>query len=302
MTGDGQDPKDAFTGPSVDAWPAVKPVNLRNLEEIKEVDDAPRASRLGALVLASLATAAIVTATFVANRGDGAPAISKVDPLAALVASARNEAPVERIDGSELKFPAVLSDAEEPTTALAAVKDERGRLVPQTSSAEPPGPPPAADRLPVVPLPVGNLLGATPVTTEPKDPLTALAANASKVPEGAALAPPGSQGGYELQVASFKTQQEAEALVEDLRRRGHRAYRQAAYVPNRGLWHRVRIGPFDSRGEALRYKTQFEQNERLTPFLIDPAKVKRAEEIRRQKLREEERRRRGAKAVVRLVD
>ena len=274
----------------------MEPVNVRNLEQIQE-QDAHGASRLGALILGSLATAAIVTAFVVVTRKGGPPAVSSADPLAALVASAQNEPPAERLQGQDVRFPGVLSDNERPTTALAAVKDERGRLVVQPPPSGSVTPPPATERLPVVPLPVGTLLGATPVTTTPKDPLTAMAADASRVPDDAELAPPGSDGGFQLQVASFKDQNEADKLVDDLRRRGHRAFRQAAYVPARGLWHRVRIGPFKNRFEANRYKGEFERNERMSPFLVDPAKVKQAEEQRAVRVAAEEKRRKKASVI-----
>jgi cell division septation protein DedD len=141
-------------------------------------------------------------------------------------------------------------------------------------------PPPASDRLPVVPLPVGTLLNASPVITSPRDALTDLAANAAAAKTDAELAPEGNDAGFQLQVASFKEQAEADKAVEDLRRRGHRAFRQAAHVPERGLWHRVRIGPFKTKLEALKYKERFERTERIAPFLVDPEKVKQAEEQR----------------------
>jgi DedD protein len=145
-------------------------------------------------------------------------------------------------------------------------------------------PPPAADRLPVVPLPVGDLLGATAVTMEPKDDLTTLAAGVSKVPDGTTLAQPGMEGGFQLQVASFKEPADAAKLVDDLRRRGHRAYSQAAQVPDRGIWHRVRVGPFKTKFEAMKYKADFQRQERVSPFVVDPDKVKQAEEIRAMRL------------------
>ncbi len=171
-----------------------------------------------------------------------------------MVKSAKNSsAPAEQLDGHDVTFPGILSDSRTPTTALAAVKDERGRLVEQPGvdpGAAPSGPPPATDRLPVVPLPVGTLLSATPVTTDPKDSLTVMAHSASALADGAERAPAGMEGGYQLQVASYRDQADADRLVEDLRKRGHRAFRLAAYLPERGLWQRVRIGPFKSKFEA----------------------------------------------------
>ncbi|HYO95289.1 MAG TPA: SPOR domain-containing protein, partial [Polyangiaceae bacterium] len=83
---------------------------------------------------------------------------------------------------------------------------------------------------------------------------------------------------------------DADQLVADLRRRGHRAFRQAAYVPERGLWHRVRVGPFKSRLEAQKYKLEFERAERVSPFLVDPQKVKQADEIRAARVAAQDRR------------
>lgn len=256
-------------------------VNVRNLEQIQEGDTKPRASRLGALALASLASAAIAVSFVVMNKRPGPASASSADPLAELLASAKADGPAERLERTDVTFPGVLSDAEQPTTALAAVKDARGRLVVQPDAElAPTAPPPATDRLPVAPLPVGALLGATSVTNDPKDRLTQMAAGAARSQEDAELSPAGMDGGFQLQVASFKDQADADRLVEDLRRRNHRAFRQAAYVPDRGLWYRVRIGPFKSRFEAQRYKVEFEKTERVSPFVVDPEKVKQAEQLR----------------------
>jgi cell division septation protein DedD len=269
----------------------MQSVNVRNLEQIQEQDAVPRRSRFAALLLAALASGAIVTSSVVMAKRQGPAAVSSADPLSELVTSAGSQTPAERLDGHEVSFPSLLSDRERPTTALAAVKDERGRLVSQPVSAPIPGePPPPTDRLPVVPLPVGTLLNATPVTTEPKDKLTNLAADAARAAEAPGgsdprnQAPPGADGGYQLQVASFKDPVEADKVVDELRRRGHRSFRQAAYVPDRGLWHRVRIGPFKSRFEAQKYKLEFERTERMSPFLVDPEKVKQAEQSRALKV------------------
>lgn len=261
-------------------------VNVRNLEQIQEQDSA-RPSRIGTLLLVSLAGAAVVTAFVMMSKKGGAPARSTQDPLAALVAETKSDAaPAEALDGKDVSFPRILSDDATPTTALAAVKDERGRLVKQEAEgpAVPGAPPPATDRLPVVPLPVGTLLNSSPVITNPRDSLTDLAASAAAAKTDAELAPEGMDGGFQLQVASFKEQADADRAVEDLRKRGHRAFRQAAHVPDRGLWHRVRIGPFKTKLEALKYKEKFERTERIAPFLVDPEKVKQAEEQRAARL------------------
>jgi len=90
--------------------------------------------------------------------------------------------------------------------------------------------------------------------------------------EGAEI-PPGTPGGHQLQVSSFKTQEEADRFASALRRRGHRAYIEPANVPGRGLWYRVRIGPFKYRHSAVIYRQEFEAKERLVTFIVDPPKT-----------------------------
>jgi cell division septation protein DedD len=188
--------------------------------------------------------------------------------------------------GHDVTFPTLLSDARRPTTALEAVRDQRGGGAPApalSGSAAPPlpftlapgaptTPPPAADRLPVVPLPAQQVLQTSPVAAVPGDTLTAMAKHVSR-DEGAETAPTGTPGGYQLQVSSFKTQPEADAFAAALRRRGHKAYVEPAQVKGRGLWYRVRIGPFKYKHSAVVYRQEFEQKERIVTFIVDPPKV-----------------------------
>jgi cell division septation protein DedD len=212
---------------------------------------------------------------------------SEADPLAALVAKAKSadkKDDVAEVDPADVTFPSLLSDTREPTTAAVAVKNARGRLIDPAKTAkvapEAAVPPPAADQLPVVPLPAGDVLTSTSVTTQPKDDMTSLAAKLSQPQLPDQYAPPGSEGGFQLQVASFKKPEDADRFVQQLRNRGHSAFRQAAYVADRGLWHRVRIGPFKSKYSAKRYQKEFEAKERMSTFIVDPAKVKRRAMIR----------------------
>ena len=268
----------------------MESVNVRNLEQIQESDNRKRSSRLGTLLLASMGGAALVIVGVMSAHRSGPPARSSADPLAALVADAKHDKaePAEKLDGRDVTFPGILSDDGQPTTALAAVKDSHGRLVKQTpdspASGAPSSPPPPTDKLPVVPLPAGSLLSATAVTNDPKDQLTELAADASRVSKDATLAPEGAPGGYQLQVASFKNQADADAFVADLRRRGHHAYRQAAYVTGKGLWQRVRIGPFKTKYAAEKYKKKLAAKERAMSYVIDPHTEKLMKEIHDAKL------------------
>jgi DedD protein len=209
----------------------------------------------------------------------------------------------------EVTFPGLLSDEGSPTTALAAVKGgspkapatgapppalaasplagTTGTTGTTTAAADPtaaialnvraadPGSAaaPSGDRLPVVPLPAQNVLGASPVVTRPRDTLTRAASDAvESASSSTAAAPAGKEGGYQLQVSSFRTQAEADTFSGQLRARGHKAYVVEAHVPGRGTWYRVRIGPFTSQHAAASYRSGFEGREHVVPFIVPPSK------------------------------
>lgn len=263
----------------------MKPVSVRNLEYIQE-DTRARGPRFGTLLLASLGGGALVLTAMMTMERQQPSAVGDEDALGQLVLQAQKHKEVapERVRQDDVSFPGLLSDEPKPSTVLAAVKDERGRLVEQTPEPPAGSAPQGADALPSVPLPAGNLLESTKVTQEPQDALTQLAAEKASVGDGAPLAEAGAEGGFQIQVASFQKQGEAEEFVRELRQRGHHAYRQAAYVANRGLWHRVRIGPFKTSQEAAKYKSGFEKKEQMSTFLVDPEKVKRQQDARDAKL------------------
>lgn len=265
------------------------PVNLRNLERIQE-GVPTRWSRWSTLFLALSGSVAIGAVGFAMRSHKGPPKAATVDPLTVLVAEAQaKKAPVNEIVASEVTFPEVLSDSEARTTALVSVKDKSGKLVAAETEAEPEDSAAndaALEQLPVVPLPAGTLLGQTKVSTGAEDELMRISVHASEVPSDAPLAEPGSEGGFMIQVASFQQQEDADAFAQELRRRGHRAFRQAANVPGRGVWHRVRVGSFKTKYEAGMYKKKLEDVERVTALVIDPEKVERQEQARAQKLAE----------------
>ncbi|AUX22894.1 hypothetical protein SOCEGT47_034100 [Sorangium cellulosum] len=250
---------------------------VRNLEEIQEEDPGARPSRAGALVLASLGGACIVFAAVALLRAPAREMPVSADPLGDLVARAHpagvKVAPRRATIGEDVTFPALLSDAENPTTALEAVRDRKAAKAEEPGpppDAEP-GPPPAADRLPVVPLPAQHVLEPAVGEVPPNDTLTAMARHVAR--EEGPETDRGGPGGYQLQVSSFKDPGDAEGFAAALRRRGHKAYVEPAYVKGRGLWHRVRIGPFKYKRSAVIYRQEFEAKERLVTFIVDPPKT-----------------------------
>ncbi len=255
-------------------------MDLRNLDQIQE-QDSGSSRGLGPWLLGAGGVAAIVLAMVMSMPEKHVAAESTEDPLAELLAKAREveAAPADQLSPDNASFAQILTDKERPSTALVAVKGANGRLIepPEKEAAERqlPAPPPPADTLPVVPLPVGKLLDSTKLTAQPQDGLAGLAAEYAQLPPGSQRAEPGSPGDYQIQVAAFPDKKEADAYVEELRLRGHRAHAVAVVLPNRGLWYRVRIGPFKEKGKALAYKVEFERKESMAALLIDPEKVER---------------------------
>lgn len=253
----------------------MQSVNYRNLEQIREDTGRGKGTTLLAIILLVAGCSAVVIAFVVGANSRGKTRESNQDPLAELAAKSRADGiSPDRLQG-RLGFPSVLSDAERPTTALAAVKDDKGRLIAETAASAEVTPAPLGSTFASTPIPAGDLLRATSVTTQPKDELTRLAVTLSQPSETSEVAPEGHEGGFQIQVASFRSAEDANSFVDDLRKRGHKAYKQPAYVPDRGLWHRVRIGPFKTKYDATLYKVQLEKAEKIAGFVVDPEHQKR---------------------------
>lgn len=263
--------------------------SVRNLEQIQEADDGGRTPRGVTILLVALGGACVVFAGLALGGRRAAPDVKKADPLGALVLQAKAERTSPKptdLATKDVTFPGILSDERSPTTALAAVKPAPGsRPAKAEAPAEPAvlaarpmaatddgaKPPPAADKLPVVPLPAQHVLEASPVVTRPRDALTRAATDAAQLSASAGpAAPAGRDGGYQLQVSSFRSQQEADEFAAQLRARGHKAHVVEAHVAQRGTWYRVRIGPFPSQQAAASYRSGFEGREHVVPFIVPP--------------------------------
>jgi DedD protein len=254
------------------------PSNLRNLDQLQEDDDNRRMPKGVTAALVVLGGGCVVFAALALGGRTSQVQAPKADPLGDLVsqrtprASSMSSAQSSDLLPRDVTFPQMLSDEDKPTTALAAVRPTGSSPAP---AALPSKPPPPTDRLPVVPLPAQAVLEATPIVTRPRDTMTKTASDAAQISTLAApsadTAPAGHDGGYQLQVSSFRTQGEAQGFADQLRARGHKAYVVEAHVPTRGTWFRVRIGPFQTQHAAAQYRTGFEAREHVVPFVVPPA-------------------------------
>jgi DedD protein len=257
------------------------PGGIRNLENLQEDDDERRMPAGVTLTLLALGGACIVFGAFALGGRSSQSQAPKSDPLGDLVAH-RGSLPAAASSAHlsvdlaprDVTFPQMLSDDDRPSTALAAVRaGNQPAPLPPPVPAEPP---PATDRLPVVPLPAQAVLEASPIVTRPRDALTKAASDAAQINGAAAsseTSPAGHDGGYQLQVSSFRAQGEAQAFADQLRARGHKAYVVEAHVPDRGTWFRVRVGPFGSQHAAATYRASFEEREHVVPFIVLPETV-----------------------------
>ena len=258
---------------------------LRNIERIQETDEAPKTPKAVSAALVVLGGACVVFAAMALGGRHSAETSAKVDPLGDLVATKSKSGaagPVKATDLSktDVTFPGILSDDGAPTTALAAVRGNSASIasanaVPADTAQGGAVPPPPSDRLSVMPLPAQNVLEATPLVTRPRDGLTRAATDSAQLTTPSqATSGAGHDGGYQLQVSSFRTQPEANTFADQLRARGHKSYVIEAKVPGRGTWYRVRIGPFASQHAAAAYRSGFEQKEHVVPFIVPPATAK----------------------------
>jgi DedD protein len=256
------------------------PGGIRNLENLQEDDDERKMPPGVTVTLLVLGGACIVFGAFALGGRSSQSQGPKADPLGDLVshhgmlpAAATSTHLTVDLAPRDVTFPQMLSDDDRPSTALAAV---RMGTSPASPPSPPTQPPPATDRLPVVPLPAQSVLEASPIVTRPRDALTKAASDAAQINGAAATgdtAPAGHDGGYQLQVSSFRTQGEAQAFADQLRARGHKAYVVEAHVPDRGTWYRVRVGPFGSQHAAATYRASFEEREHVVPFIVPPETV-----------------------------
>jgi cell division septation protein DedD len=273
---------------------------VRNLEQIQENDEQPRTPRAVSLALVGLGGACIVLSAIALSGRKAAQPEKKADPLGELVLARGKAPPVAavlptQLGAHEVTFPGILSDDAKPTTALAAVRAQPAAAAPPPAEAAPAmvvkgaptAPPPPTDRLPVVvypegtptappvaaaPLPAQALLEATPVVTHPRDALTKAATDSAQMSTaGVPAVAAGHDGGYQLQVSSFRSETEAGQFADQLRARGHKAYVLEAHVTGRGTWYRVRVGPFPTQHAAAAYRSTFEAKEHVVPFIVPPA-------------------------------
>ncbi len=156
-----------------------------------------------------------------------------------------------------LQQPAATTEAETPTPVFVLAEDETfvdeavfilgpdEVFVDDTT----PEPPPATKTKPA------RIAGAAPVKAVQKQP--AQAAPARRQPLAAAAAKRSTSGRvYSIHVSSFRKPHIARAESDKLHKLGFKAYVEKTGAPDGTTWHRIKIGDFTSRREAVQMKNR----------------------------------------------
>ena len=80
--------------------------------------------------------------------------------------------------------------------------------------------------------------------------------------------PAGSQKRFTVQVASTKDLKDADRLVSRLKTKGYPAYKILGKVPGKGIWFRVRVGPYGNKDEAKKALAKLKKN-KLKGFILN---------------------------------
>jgi cell division protein FtsN len=81
-----------------------------------------------------------------------------------------------------------------------------------------------------------------------------------KISNNETQAEPAVENTYFLQVGAFQTEEEADNMKATLALQGFEALVQTATIPNKGIWHRVRVGPLKTLDEINKTKTYLIDN------------------------------------------
>lgn len=71
---------------------------------------------------------------------------------------------------------------------------------------------------------------------------------------------PAAHESYYLQLGAFQTEQEADNMKAKLALLGMEAVVQTATIPDKGIWHRVRVGPFTSLEQINKARSDLARN------------------------------------------
>ena len=131
------------------------------------------------------------------------------------------------------------------------------------------------------PASMGSVAGSqTPVTfystlTEPREPpppvqrpVPAPAPKPEPTPTAAATATPTATAPLILQIASYAREDAAARLLADLSQQGYKGSVVRADLGERGIWYRVRVGPYADEKDARRALEKLREERNLKGYIV----------------------------------
>jgi cell division protein FtsN len=220
---------------------------MQDLSRYKKKDHIEiQAKYVSLLVVGSVTLVGLVFALglLVGSRGSRAPACPSADPLEALDVKSGEPAPPQGTSGEFKTFHDTLTQPTETAVTPASLLPS---AVGETEASAVSG-------------------AASPDALLDEARLARPRQVESAVPEEVRDNEPGT---YSLQVDSFRDRREASVLLQKLAKAGHAAFLVSVDIPDRGgQWYRVRVGPFSSKVDVMKYKRMFEEKERMATFVV----------------------------------
>ncbi|MCA9403987.1 MAG: SPOR domain-containing protein [Candidatus Omnitrophica bacterium] len=128
-------------------------------------------------------------------------------------------------------------------------------------------PPTIARTAPTVSQPVTQIVRTPSEPPSPPVPVAAKVVATPPKPAPAAVQTPAAAQTtaakpykYSIQVASFKDKDKAQQKVEELNKKDYQAFLVSKDIRDKGTWHRVYVGKFDSKSEADSYLPKVKKN------------------------------------------
>lgn len=103
---------------------------------------------------------------------------------------------------------------------------------------------------------------------EPKKEPAPKAAQPQQKAEAPPAKPAGAEGIFAVQVAASKDKKAAEALTDRLVQNGYPGYMIKEDIPGKGIWYRVRVGPFDEKDAAREMIRDIQKKASLPGILV----------------------------------
>jgi DedD protein len=165
---------------------------------------------------------------------------------------------------AEAARPATLGDLDAAATSARPPATRDLTFPAQLPKAKPPPPPP-----PRTPEPAATAEPPAPAPSPSPSPPPAPAAANGAAAGGGSTPAVAARGGWTVQLGASQRREEAEALARKVQGLGPRI--EEADIPGKGHFFRVRVGRFETRADAEKYRSDVIRETGITGAVVPPA-------------------------------